>query len=108
MVKNVAPNKGDGSLPSVVVNACTHSAGRLNGLRPSCIRWFHSMRCRTRNDTPKKIVPRIHVRAFALSPRLEADTANTIVRLDESRQKVINDANRMLGLNGNGVGHTFE
>ena len=66
------------------------------------------MRCKTRNATPKKMVARIHLRAFALSPRLEADTPNTIVKLEESRQKVISDAKRMLGLNGKGVGQTFE
>ena len=97
MAKKVAPNKGVGNLPSDVVNVVTQCAGRLNGRRPSPIKWFHSMRCSTRKATPKKIVPRIHLRAFALSPRLEADTANTIVKLDESRQKVITEAKTMLG-----------
>ena len=47
--------------------------------------------------TPKKIVARIHFLAFALSPLLDADTPNTIVKLDDSRQKVITDEKTMLG-----------
>ena len=38
------------------------------------------------------IVAIIHFRAFALSPLLDADTPNTIVKLDDSRQKVITEA----------------
>src|ERR1044072_5179862 len=108
IVKKVAPNSGVGSWPSVVVKAVTHSPGNANGCSPSWIKWFHSVICSTRKARPKKIVARIHFRALALSPRAEADTPKTIVRLDESRQNVISEAKRMLGLNGNGVGQTFE
>src|SRR6267378_8084016 len=97
MVKNVAPNKGVGNLPSVVVNVETQWAGRLNGRRPSPIKWFHSIKCNTINATPKNIVARIHLRAAVLSPRLDADTPNTIVKLDDRRQNVITDENTMLG-----------
>jgi hypothetical protein len=34
---------------------------------------------------------------LVLSPRLDADTPNTIVKLEESRQKVITDEKTMLG-----------
>src|SRR6476620_1608441 len=97
IVKNVAPNKGDGSLPSVVVKVETQCAGRLKGRRPSLIKWFHSIKCNTINATPKKIVARIHLRAAVLSPRLEADTPNTIVKLDDNRQNVMTDEKTMLG-----------
>ena len=49
------------------------------------------------NDTPKNIVASIHFRALDLSPLLEADTPKTIVKLDDSRQKVITDEKTMLG-----------
>jgi hypothetical protein len=39
---------------------------------------------------------------------LDAETPNTIVKLDESRQKVITDEKIMLGQKGNGVGQTFD
>src|SRR6266550_1581439 len=93
MVKNVAPNNGVGSFPSVVVKVETQCAGRLKGRRPSVIKWFHSIKCSTINATPKNIVARIHLRAAVLSPRLDADTPNTIVKLDDSRQNVITDEN---------------
>src|SRR6266540_1730801 len=108
MVKKVAPNKGVGNLPSEVVNVATQWAGKLNGRRPSLIKWFHSMRCRTTKAAPKTIVARIHLRAAALSPRLDADTPKTIVRLDESKQKVMTDEKMILGRNGKGVGQTFD
>src|SRR5688572_21387669 len=108
IVKKVAPNNGEGIVPSGVAYLVTHSAGRLNGRRPSLIKWFHSIKCNTRKARPKKIVPRIHLRAFARSPRLDAETANTIVKLDESRQKVITEEKTMLGKNGKGVGQTLE
>src|SRR5712691_6795377 len=108
MVKNVAPNKGVGSAPLGALNVSIQCAGRLNGRRPSLIKWFHSMRCSTIKARPKKIVARIHLRAAAFSPRLEAETPNTIVKLDESRQNVITDEKMMLGLKGKGVGQTFE
>src|SRR6266851_3752460 len=97
IVKNVAPNKGVGSFPSVVVKVETQWAGRLKGRRPSPIKWFHSIKCSTIKATPKKIVARIHLRAPALSPRLDAETPNTMVKLDDSRQKVIIDEKTMLG-----------
>src|SRR6266550_5953477 len=97
MVKKVAANKGVGNVPSWAVNVAIQCAGRLNGRRPSLIRWFHSIKCSTINATPKKIVARIHLRAAVLSPRLEADTPNTIVRLDDNRQNVMTDEKTMLG-----------
>src|SRR6476469_1987597 len=97
MVKNVAPKSGDGNRPSEVVKVVTQFSGKTKGRRPSPIRWFHSIRWRTTNDAPKKIVAQIHLRALSLSPRLEADTPKTIVRLDESRQKVMTDEKTMLG-----------
>ena len=51
----------------------------------------------TMKATPKNIVKRIHFRAAALSPRLDADTPNTIVKLDDSRQNVMTDEKTMLG-----------
>jgi hypothetical protein len=60
-------------------------------------KWFHSIRWRITNAAPKNMVARIHLRARALSPRLEAETPKTIVRLDESRQKVMTDEKTMLG-----------
>src|SRR5882672_3651716 len=89
MVKKVAPNNGDGKRPSEVVKVETQWAGKLNGRSPSPIKWFHSIKWSTTNAAPKKMVARIHLRAPALSPRLEAETPNTIVKLDESRQKVM-------------------
>src|ERR1041385_6526893 len=97
MVKKVAPNNGVGSFPSVVVKVETQCAGRLNGRSPSPIKWFHSIKCSTINASPKKMVARIHLRAFALSPRLEAETPKTIVKLDDNKQKVITDEKTMLG-----------
>src|ERR1044072_3733058 len=97
MVKNVAPNSGEGGMPSVVVNTLTQCSGRKNGRMPSCIRCCHSIKWSTIKATPKKIVARIHFLAFALSPLLEADTPKTIVKLDDSRQKVITDEKTMLG-----------
>jgi hypothetical protein len=97
IVKKVAPKSGEGGTPSVVVNTFTQCSGRKNGRIPSCIRWFHSIKCSTMNETPKKIVASIHFRAFALSPLLDADTPKTIVKLDDSRQKVITDEKTMLG-----------
>jgi hypothetical protein len=43
------------------------------------------------------MVARIHFLAFALSPLLEAETPNTIVKLDESRQKVMTEEKTILG-----------
>jgi hypothetical protein len=60
------------------------------------------------NAAPNTIVARIHFRAFALSPLLDADTPNTIVKLDESRQNVITEEKTMLGQKGKGVGQTFD
>src|SRR5688572_12943748 len=97
MVKNVAPKSGDGIVPSGAEYRVTHSAGRLNGRSPSLIRWFHSIKWRMINASPKKIVAKIHLRALALSPRLDAETPKTIVKLDESRQKVITDEKTILG-----------
>src|SRR2546428_12095681 len=97
MVKKVAPNKGAGSVPSRAVKVAIQCAGRLNGRRPSLIRWFHSIKCSTINASPKKMVARIHFRARAFSPRLEAETPKTIVKLEESRQNVMTEEKTMLG-----------
>src|SRR5215217_9771842 len=97
IVKKVAPNNVDGGTPSVVVNTCTQGSGRKNGRRPSCIRCCHSIKWSTIKATPKNIVARIHFRAFAFSPLLEAETPNTIVKLDDGRQKVMTEENTMLG-----------
>src|ERR1051325_10988727 len=108
IVKKVAPNSGDGGTPSVVVNTFTQCSGSKNGRRPSLIIWFHSIKWSTTKARPKKIVARIHLRAPALSPRLEADTPNTIVRLDDNRQNVMMVEKTMLGNNENGVGQTWD
>jgi hypothetical protein len=97
IAKKVAPKSGVGGIPSTVVNAFTQCSGRKNGCRPSWIKCLHSIKCRTINATPKNIVAKIHFRAAFLSPRLEADTPNTIVKLDESRQNVITDEKTILG-----------
>src|SRR5687767_8131277 len=97
MVKKVAPKSGEGIVPSGAAYLVTHSAGRLNGRSPSLYKWFHSIKCRMINARPKKIVARIHLRARALSPRLDAETPNTIVKLDDSRQNVITEEKTMLG-----------
>src|SRR6267142_5233436 len=108
MGKKVAPNSGVGRVPSEVVNVATQWAGNVKGFNPSPIKWFHSIRCSTTKAAPKNIVARIHLRAAALSPRLDAETPKTIVRLDESKQNVITDEKTMLGKNGKGVGQTFD
>src|SRR4030095_9845325 len=97
IAKKVAPNSGEGGTPSVVVKTWTQCSGRLNGRSPSSIKCFHSIKCSTMNVTPKKIVAKIHFRAFSFSPRLEAETPKTIVKLEDSRQKVITDEKTMLG-----------
>jgi hypothetical protein len=43
------------------------------------------------------MVARIHFRAAAFSPRLEADTPKTMVKLEESKQKVMTDEKTILG-----------
>src|SRR5258705_9252264 len=97
IVKKVAPKSGDGNRPSEVVKVCTQCSGKLKGRNPSLYKWFHSIRWRMTKAAPKKIVARIHLRARDLSPRLEAETPKTIVKLDDSRQKVMIDEKTMLG-----------
>src|SRR6185503_13616542 len=108
MVKKVAPNSGEGGTPLVVVNTFTQCSGRKNGRIPSSIKCFHSIKWSTIKATPKSMVNRIHFLALSLSPLLEAETPNTIVKLDESRQKVITEEKIILGQKGNGVGQTFD
>src|SRR6266853_2909448 len=108
IAKNVAPKSGDGGVPSVVVKTLTQCSGRKKGRRPSPIKCFHSNKCSTTKVNPSRIVATIHFRAPALSPRLEAETPKTIVKLDDNRQKVITEEKMILGLKGKGVGHTFE
>src|ERR1700694_5788809 len=108
MAKNVAPKSGDGGVPSVVVKASTHFCGRKNGRRPSPIKCFHSNKCSTTKVSPSRIAARIYLRGAALSPRVDAETPKTIVKLEDNRQKVITEEKMILGLKGKGVGHTFE
>jgi hypothetical protein len=55
---------------------------------------------------PKNIVAKIHLRAILFRPCLAADTAKTIVKLLDSKTSVITVEKIMLGVNGNGVGHS--
>src|SRR5688572_4573643 len=96
IAKNVAPKSGEGGTP-FSVNACTQCSGRKSGRKPSCIRCCHSIKWSTIKATPKTIVAKIHFRALAFSPLLDADTPNTIVKLDDNRQNVITDEKTMLG-----------
>jgi hypothetical protein len=50
----------------------------------------------------------IHMRAFLRLRWAEAETAITIVKLDDSSTRVITDEKTILGKNLNGVGQTFE
>src|SRR6266498_3712106 len=97
MPKKVAPNSG--VEPG---HFSAHSAGNLNGVRPSDIRCRHSIRCSTINVAPRTAVAIIHFRALDRSLREDADTAMTIVKLDDSSTSVMTDENMMLGLNLNG------
>src|SRR5688572_6855624 len=101
--KKVAPNSGVAPGQRVA-----HSWGSANGRRPSSIRCFHSIPCRMTKARPKTIVSKIHLRAFSLSPRDEADTPITIVKLEDNRHRVMIEEKTMLGANGNGVGQTLE
>ena len=65
------------------------------------------MECSTINVAPKTAVATIHLRAAEIFFRDEAETAITIVKLDDSSTRVITDEKTMLGENLNGVGHTF-
>src|SRR5687768_4390082 len=92
MPKNVAPKRG--VAPG---HFSAHSCGRANGVRPSSIRCFHSIACRTINVAPRMAVAMIHLRAADNCRLAEADTANTIVKLDESSTSVMIDEKTMLG-----------
>src|SRR5215213_1003742 len=96
MAKNVAPNIDDGKTP-FSVNFVTHSCGSENGRSPSSIRCFHSIKCSTRNATPKKIVSNSHFLTALKSLRADAETPITIVRLDDNRQSVMIVEKIMLG-----------
>src|SRR5258708_2329167 len=97
IAKKVAPNNGVGGVPSVVVNTLAQCSGRKNGRSPSLIKWFHSIMCSTTKDRPSRIVATIHFRAAALSPRADAETPKTIVKLDDNKQNVITEEKTMLG-----------
>src|SRR6266568_7137631 len=86
MPKNVAPNNG--VEPGHLV---THSSGNRNGLRPSPIKWFHSIECRMIKVSPNNAVATIHLRAVDFLPCAEADTAITMVKLDDSSTSVITE-----------------
>src|SRR5436190_9367880 len=92
MPKKVAPKSG--VAPG---HFSAHSAGKANGLRPSWIRWLHSIECRMMKVAPSSAVKMIHIRARDLSRRAEAETAITIVRLDDNSTSVITDEETMLG-----------
>src|SRR5215471_649176 len=92
MPKKVAPNNG--LAPG---HFSLHSCGNLNGLRPSSIRWLHSIECRTINVNPSNAVRRIHFFAADFLPWAEADTAITIVKLEESSTRVMTDEKTMPG-----------
>src|SRR6267142_1597003 len=92
MPKNVAPKSG--VAPGHFV---AHSSGNLNGVRPSEIKCRHSIMCSTIKVMPSKAVARIHLRALDVSRRAEADTAITMVKLDDKSTKVITDEKMMLG-----------
>src|SRR5438034_3368334 len=92
MPKKVAPNNG--VAPG---HFSAHSAGNWKGVRPSRIRCRHSIMCRTINVAPNTAVARIHLRAEDRWPREEADTAMTIVMLDDKSTSVMTDENMMLG-----------
>src|SRR6266478_1266143 len=90
--KKVAPKSG--VAPG---HFSAHSAGNLNGVSPSDIKCRHSIMCKTINVTPRKAVARIHLRAFDFCARAEADTAITIVKLDDKSTRVMIDEKTMLG-----------
>src|SRR5262249_2988330 len=92
MPKKVAPKSG--VEPG---QRSTHAAGSWNGFNPSVIRWFHSIMCSTIKVAPSRAVAIIHMRTFDLSRRAEAETAITIVKLEESSTSVITDEKTMLG-----------
>src|SRR5213080_3435061 len=101
--KNVAPKSGvePGHLS-------LHSAGNLNGVSPSAIRWRHSNKCSTIKVAPRTAVARIHFRAVERFACAEAETAMTIVKLDDNSTNVMMEEKTMLGENLKGVGHTFD
>src|SRR5262249_26665985 len=99
IVKKVEPNRGDA--PG---HFAAHSSGSTNGLSPSPIRWFHSMRWSTMNAPPPTMVASSHFLAAARSFFLEAPTAITIVKLLDSRHRIMMVRKTMLGLKGKGVG----
>src|SRR5262244_4329357 len=103
MPKNVAPNNG--VEPG---HFSLHSAGNWKGLNPSSIRCRHSNKCRIIKVAPNAAVARIHFRTFERSPREDADTAITMVRLEESSTSVMIEEKMMLGENLNGVGQTLD
>src|SRR5689334_13498056 len=103
MPKNVAPKSG--VAPG---HFSDHSAGNANGVSPSWIKWRHSIECRMINVAPRTAVATIHLRALEMFLREEAETAITIVKLDDRSTSVITDEKTMLGENLKGVGQTFE
>src|SRR5260370_27454765 len=92
MQKKVAPNKGVD--PG---HFYAHSFGNGNGLRPSPIKCRHSIMCSTIKVAPSTAVATIHLRARDRWPREDAETAMTIVKLDDKSTSVIMDENTMLG-----------
>src|SRR6478735_12252246 len=86
MPKKVAPKSG--VAPG---HFSAHSAGKAKGVSPSWISCRHSIECSTINVAPRTAVAMIHLRAAEMFFREEADTAITIVKLDDRSTRVITD-----------------
>src|SRR4051794_6099418 len=92
--KKVAPNSGT-------------PQGLAPGVTCSCeISRDHSMPCRMTNARPPAMVARIQFPAFLRSPWFIEWTAITIVKLLESRQKVMTLEKMMLGKKSKGFGQS--
>src|SRR6266571_865664 len=68
----------------------------------------HSNKCSTIKVAPRTAVARIHFRAVERFACAEAETAMTIVKLDDNSTNVMMEEKTMLGENLNGVGQTFD
>src|ERR1041385_1153549 len=106
MAKKLAPKSGGAIGQSSAHSFANVEPGRTpKGGRPSLMRWFHSIECRTMKTRPPSIVAPIQRRAAFRRLAAEARTAITIVKDDASRKSVITVEKMMEGLNGKGVGH---
>jgi hypothetical protein len=84
MAKKLAPKSGGAS-----GQRCAHSPASRKGRRPSWMRCSHSIKWRTRKQSPPNIVAMIQRRAARSRLCAEALTAITIVKLDARRKSVI-------------------